>query len=86
MRKPQGFSLIEAVVAIAIFGVILIGKISIVRFFKHLESTLVPFLGVTMVICTVLLVGLSVPFVFNEQYLSQQAFGSVSHHGQGQRS
>jgi hypothetical protein len=58
-------------------GIILIVKISIVRFFKHLESTLVPFLGVAMVICTVLLVGLSVPFVFKEQYLSQQAFGSV---------
>jgi mono/diheme cytochrome c family protein len=58
-------------------GIILIVKISIVRFFKHLEGTLVPALGVTMVICTVLLVGLSVPFVFKEQYLSQQAFGSV---------
>ena len=58
-------------------GIILIVKISIVRFFKHLEGSLVPFLGVTMVICTVLLVGLSVPFVFKEQYLSQQAFGSV---------
>jgi cytochrome c5 len=58
-------------------GIILFIKIGIVRFFKHLEATLVPFLGVALVICTVLLVGLSVPFVFKEQYLSQQAFGSV---------
>ena len=58
-------------------GIILIIKISIVRFFKHLESTLVPFLGVLLLICTGLLIGLSVPFVFKEQYLSQQAFGSV---------
>src|SRR3954470_16808604 len=47
-------------------GIILIIKISIVRFFKHLESTLVPFLGVMMLISTVLLIGLSVPFVFKE--------------------
>jgi mono/diheme cytochrome c family protein len=58
-------------------GVILIVKISIVRFFKHMESTLVPLLGTLLLICTALLVGLSVPFVFKEQYLNQQAFGSV---------
>src|SRR5215210_3895950 len=32
-------------------GIILFVKIGIVRFFKHLESTLVPFLGVMLVIC-----------------------------------
>jgi mono/diheme cytochrome c family protein len=58
-------------------GIILFVKIGIVRFFKHLESSLVPMLGVALLICTVLLVGLSVPFVLKEQYLSQQAFGSV---------
>ena len=58
-------------------GLILFIKIGIVRFFKHLESTLVPFLGVLLLICTGLLIGLSVPFVFKEQYMSRQAFGSV---------
>ncbi len=58
-------------------GIVLIIKISIVRFFKHLESALVPFLGTTLLICATLLIGLSAPFVFKEQYLSQQALGTV---------
>jgi mono/diheme cytochrome c family protein len=58
-------------------GTILIVKIAIVRFFKHLESTLIPALGTALLVFTALLVGLSVPFVFKEQYLSQQAFGTV---------
>ncbi len=58
-------------------GTILLVKISIVRFFKHLESTLIPALGTALLVFTALLVGLSVPFVFKEQYLSQQAFGTV---------
>ncbi len=58
-------------------GIILLIKISVVRFFKHLESTLVPFLGTLLLICAALLVGLSAPFVFKEQYLSRQALGSV---------
>ncbi len=58
-------------------GIILIIKIAIVRYFRHMESSLIPLLGTILLICAVLLVGLSVPFVFKEQYLSQQAFGSV---------
>ena len=58
-------------------GIILFIKIGIVRFFKHLEATLVPLLGVALLICTTLLIGLSVPFVFKEQYMSRQALGSV---------
>lgn len=58
-------------------GIILFIKIGVVRFFKHLESTLVPALGVALLICTTLLIGLSVPFVFKEEYMSRQAFGSV---------
>jgi hypothetical protein len=58
-------------------GIILVIKIAIVRFFKYMESTLVPMLGTALLVCTALLVGLSVPFVFKEQYLSQQAFGTV---------
>ena len=58
-------------------GIILFLKISVVRFFKHLESTLVPMLGVSLLVCTTLLIGLSVPFVFKEQYLNQQAIGTA---------
>lgn len=58
-------------------GIILIIKIAIVRYYKHMESSLVPALGTGLLICTALLVGLSVPFVLKEQYLSQQAFGTV---------
>ena len=58
-------------------GIVLIIKIAIVRYFKHMESSLVPLLGTVLLVCTALLVGLSVPFVFKEQYLSQRAFGTV---------
>jgi len=56
-------------------GIILIAKLAIVRFFKHLESTLVPFLGTGLFICTFLLIGLSVPFALKELYLHQRAVG-----------
>lgn len=54
-------------------GAILLVKVSIVRFFKHLESSLVPFLGSALLICTILLIGLSVPFAFREAYLRAAA-------------
>ena len=49
-------------------GTILVIKVAIVRFFKHLESTLVPFLGTFLLLCTVLMIGLSAPFAFQEAY------------------
>jgi len=54
-------------------GVILVLKIAIVRFFKHLESTLVPFLGCLLFICSFLLIALSVPFTLRELVLSRAA-------------
>ena len=56
-------------------GVILLVKISIVRWFKHLESTMVPFLGTALLLCTFLLVGLSLPFAFRERALRARAAG-----------
>lgn len=53
-------------------GIILIIKIAIVRFFKHLESTLVPMLGTGMLIATFLLIGLSAPVGLREVQLSRQ--------------
>jgi len=42
-------------------GAILFAKIMIVRFFKHLEGPLVPFLGTMLWLCTCLVVFLSIP-------------------------
>lgn len=38
-------------------GILLVIKIAIVKWFKHLESTLVPFLGTALFICTFLVTG-----------------------------
>ena len=59
-------------------GVILLVKVTIVRYFKYLESTLVPFLGTLMLVCTFLLIGLSVPFALKELYLHQTAIGGTA--------
>jgi cytochrome c2 len=58
-------------------GILLVVKIAIVRFFKHLESTLVPFLGTLLFLCSCLLIGLSVPFVLKEVYLSRSSVGGT---------
>lgn len=54
-------------------GALLLVKIVIVRFFHHLEGQLAPFLGTSLLICTVLLIGLSAPFAFREGYLQASA-------------
>jgi mono/diheme cytochrome c family protein len=59
-------------------GIILVIKMLIVRFFKHLESTLVPFLGTALLVCTFLLVGLSVPFALKDVYLHQRTVGGTA--------
>jgi len=56
-------------------GVILLAKILIVRFFKYLESQMAPILGTALLLCTALLIGLSVPLALREHYLSQRAAG-----------
>ena len=59
-------------------GVLIIVKVAIVRFFKHLESTLVPFLGTGLFICTFLLISLSAPFALKEVYLHRSAVGGTA--------
>ena len=49
-------------------GAILLVKCIIVRFFKHLEGTLAPFLGTSLLVATVVLVGLSAPIALREAY------------------
>ena len=55
-------------------GFLLLIKISIMRFFRHFEEWM-PFLGTAIMLCTVLLIGLSVPFVFQERLLASTAPG-----------
>lgn len=54
-------------------GAILIVKIMVVRFFKHMESTLAPLLGTALLICTLLLTGLALPYAAREAYLRATA-------------
>jgi len=56
-------------------GVVLLVKISIIRFFRHLEEWM-PYLGVILLLCTVLLCGLSIPFGLREFVLARSAGGA----------
>jgi hypothetical protein len=58
-------------------GAILIVKIAVVRFFKHLEGEMVPFLGTGLFVCTALLIGLSVPFTLRASYASYGLSGNA---------
>ena len=52
-------------------GVLILLKIAILRFFRHFEEAM-PYIGTTLLICTYLLIGLSVPFTFREAALRTQ--------------
>lgn len=65
-------TVIHLTLGIAI-GAILIIKIAIVRFFKHMESTLAPLLGTSLLVCTLLLTGLALPYAAREAYLRATA-------------
>lgn len=52
-------------------GVLILVKIAILRFFRHFEESM-PYIGVGLLICTYLLIGLSVPFTFRETLLRTQ--------------
>ena len=49
-------------------GVLLLVKISILRFFRHFEEAM-PYIGTVLLVCTYLLIGLSVPFTLQESAL-----------------
>lgn len=55
-------------------GVILIIKVSIIRFFRHFEEWM-PFLGVSLLLCSVLLGAMSLPAFFRERSLAASALG-----------
>ena len=54
-------------------GAILITKIVIVRFFKHMEAKLAPALGTSLFVLTLLLMGLALPFSLREAFLRESA-------------
>ena len=60
-------------------GVILVLKVSILRWFRHFEEWM-PVLGVCLLVSTVLLSGLSLPFVFREQVVaaSEETFSPAN--------
>jgi mono/diheme cytochrome c family protein len=60
-------------------GVLILVKIAILRFFRHFEEVM-PYIGTTLLICTYLLIGLSVPFTFREAALRTQT-GAFSEEG-----
>ena len=60
-------------------GVLILVKIAILRFFRHFEESM-PYIGTTLLICTYLLIGLSVPFTFREAALRTQT-GAFSDEG-----
>ena len=60
-------------------GVLILIKIAILRFFRHFEESM-PYIGTCLLICTYLLIGLSVPFTFREAALRTQT-GAFSDEG-----
>ena len=56
-------------------GLILILKISIIRFFRHFEEWM-PVLGTALLVCTVLLTAFSIPFAVRDRVLAAQAFSA----------
>lgn len=59
-------------------GALLIIKVVIVRYFRHMEARLAPILGSGLFICTFLLVALVLPFSLREAYLENTALGDDS--------
>jgi mono/diheme cytochrome c family protein len=57
-------------------GILLVVKVLIVRFFRHLESTTAPLLGIAVLVCTTVLIGLSAPLGLREAYLARQGPGA----------
>src|SRR5262249_23137422 len=57
-----------------LIGALLLIKIAILRFFRYFERWM-PYLGTALFLCTVLLLGLSLPSVAHEQALATSAIG-----------
>ena len=67
-----------------LIGIILLLKIAIMRFFRHLEEWM-PTLGTLLFVCTVLLLGLSLPFAYREGTLASGAAGGGVYSAQNRK-
>ncbi len=54
-------------------GAVLLLKILIVRYFKKLDNSLVPLLGTSLFVASVILIGISAPFAFQEAFMQRAA-------------
>ncbi len=61
-----------------LIGAILIIKLMIVRFFRHLEGTLIPALGTSLLLLTVVVISLSVPFAIRESMLNARVMAGAA--------
>ncbi len=59
-------------------GALLILKLAIVRYFRHMEAKLAPTIGVGLFLCSFLLIALVLPFSLREAYLESTALGDDS--------
>lgn len=57
-----------------LIGIILLVKLLILRFFRHLEEWM-PYLGTALFACTIMLLGLSLPFAYRERVLAANTSG-----------
>jgi len=57
-----------------LIGILLLLKIVILRFFRHFEESM-PYVGTALLICSLLLGGLSLPFAYRESALAHSAVG-----------
>jgi cytochrome c5 len=55
-------------------GFLLLIKIMIMRFFRHFEEWM-PYLGTAIMLGTIILIGLSIPYAFQERQLAEAALG-----------
>jgi mono/diheme cytochrome c family protein len=62
------------IVVAFMLGFVLLIKVAIMRFFRHFEEWM-PFLGISIMLLTVILTGLSLPVVFHERALAGRAPG-----------
>jgi hypothetical protein len=58
-------------------GFLLLVKIAIMRFFRHFEEWM-PYLGTGIMLGTVILIGLSIPYAFQERHLAEAALSETN--------
>lgn len=60
-----------------LIGAILVAKIAVVRYFKHLEAKLAPILGTLLFVCSITLIFLAIPFALKEIQLKAEVLSEA---------